>query len=360
MEYELLALGAMRDGSNGVAAASEGMVELRERAGATIDPDAWDRFVGASGGSFLGCWRVVRAHRLRSRVRLFEFVAGGPHGPALKVGQCAVAVTRDRVRFLDRLHLAPAHEHLWTRCWQLLVERCGAVTYEYGSGWNHEAPRPLGLAGAVVAGEPFQIDRVDFSAWSDFAAYRRAVSENIRRDYRKAAAASASVVTRYGLDALRDLAGLTRLRRRMMRKNQEPFVDVADYTRHALKLACLGPNGFIATARAGHRRRAAFFGARLGRNVYHLSGGTEEHGFGSYLFLTLLERWFAEHPDGNLYLGMYPGAWDPQTYTHGNLLYRRKLRATAVPGVRFALTMAGARPAPDAAQPGATARSAFR
>ena len=350
----------MTMGTNGAAhGAGEGLVELRELTAADVEPEAWDRFVGDSGGSFLGCWRVVRTYRLRSRVRLFDVVARRPHGPDLKVGQCAVAVRRDRVRFLDRLHLAPGHEHLWTRCWPLLVERCGAATYEYGSAWNHESPRPLGLADAVVAGEPFQIDRVNFSAWNDFTAYRREVSENIRRDYRKAAAASPSVVTRYGLDALRDLAGLIRFRRRMMRKNQEPFSGSADYARHALKLVCLGPNGFIATVRTRHRRRAAFFGARLGRNVYYLSGGTEDNGFGSYLFLTLLESWFAEHPDGNLYLGMYPGAWDPQTYTHGNLLYRRKLRATATHGVRFALTMTVSKRAPGQAQPGATARSAL-
>jgi hypothetical protein len=347
--------------ANGAAPGTgEDIVELRERTMAAIEPDAWDRFVAECGGSFLGCWRVVRAHRVRARVRVFDVVVRAPHGPIRKVGQCALAVGRNHARFLDRLHLAPGHEHLWTRCWPLLIERCAAATYAYGSPWNHEALRPLGLAGAVVAGGQFQIDRVDFGAWRDFAAYRRAVSENIRRDYRKAAAASPTVTTRHGLDALRDLPGLTRLRRRMMRKHRARFVDVADYARHALKLACLGGHGFIATARTGRRCRAAFFGARLGRNVYHLSGGTDDHGFGSYLFLTLLERWFGEHPDGSLYLGMYPEPWDPQTYTHGNLLYRRKLRASAVHGVQFELTLAGARPAPPAAQPGATARSALR
>jgi hypothetical protein len=341
--------------SNGGAGTGPGeeTVALRERAAGAIAPEAWDAFVSASGGSFLGCWRVIRAHRLRQRVRFFDLVAPAPHAPAVKIGQCAVAVGRGRVRFLDRLHLAPGHDRLWMRCWQLVVERCGPGTYEYGSAWNHEDRRPL-------AGEPFQIDRVHFSAWTDFAAYRRAVSENIRRDHRKAAATSPTVVTRYGLDAVRDLGGLTRLRRRMMRRNQQRFVDVADYARHALKLACLGPNGFIATVRTGDRCRAAFFGARLGGNVYHLSGGTEENGYGSYLFLTLLERWFAERPDGNLYLGTYPEPWDPQTYTHGNLLYRRKLRASAVHGVQFELAVAGGRAHEARAQPGATARSALR
>ena len=78
-------------------------VGLRERSAATVTPEAWDEFVSASGGSFLGCWRVVRAHRLRARVRLFDFVARPPHGPPVKVGQCAVAIGRGRARFLDRV-----------------------------------------------------------------------------------------------------------------------------------------------------------------------------------------------------------------------------------------------------------------
>ena len=146
-----------------------------------------------------------------------------------------------------------------------------------------------------------------------------------------------------------------------MRRHQQPFSRGADYVRHALKLACLGPTGFIATVWETGRCRAAFFGARFGGNIYHLSGGTEHtgQGFGSYLFLTLLERWFAEHPAGSLYLGSYPQPWDPQTYLRGNLLYRRKLRATAVQGVEFTLAV-GVGAAGHETQPGATARSALR
>jgi hypothetical protein len=355
--------------SNGDRAAGETgdeAVVLRERTFASVEPGAWDRFVIAAGGSFLGSWRVVRAHRLRAPVRVFELFVTAPTGSARKVAQCALAVGRGRARFLDRLHVDPAGRHLWDRCWPSIVERCGPGTYDYGSPWNHEDPRPLVLARPLVAervlDEPFQVDRVAFGAWADFAAYRRSVSENIRRDYRKAAAASASVVTRYGLAALPELVGFTRLRRQTMRRKGEPYSDVADWARHALKLACLGPSAFLATARTHGRCRAGFFGVRFGGNVYYLAGGTgdDAHGFGSYLFLTLLERWFTEHPGGNLYLGTYPGAWDPQTYTGGNLLYRRKLRASAVRGVRFSVTLGPPPAGPPPAQPGATARSAER
>ena len=87
------------------------------------------------------------------------------------------------------------------------------------------------------------------------------------------------------------------------------------------------------------RAQAAFFGVRFGSGFYYVSGGTADkcEGFGSYLFLTLLQRWFAEQPRGKLYLGVTEPGYVTETYTRGNLLYRRKLRAVSVPGTAFTL-----------------------
>jgi hypothetical protein len=322
-------------------------VVLAEKAFGSIDAAEWDDFVLSSGGSFLGSWSVVRAERLIRRVRLFEFVVPAQRGSPLKVGQCAVAMARGEVRFLDRLHLAPAHRGLWDRCIHLVTERCGPAVYRYGSPWNHEGRQPAASLGAAAAGDlsdiPFRVDLIDFGRWADFDAYRRDVSENIRRDYKKAVESSARVEIRYGLAAVRDLPGFIRLRREVMLRNGEPFSPLLDYVRHALKLACIGQLGFIATVKTGGQCHAAFFGVRFGDNFYHLAGGTEKNsqGFGSYLFLTLIEQWFTEHPRGRLYLGIHRGtSVDPKAYTRGNLLYRRKLRAASVEGAQFSVTVA--------------------
>lgn len=324
-------------------------VVLAERTFRSIDAAAWDTDVLASGGSFLGSWPVVRAERLIRRVRLFEFFVPAQGGPPLKVGQCAVAMARGEVRFLDRLHLAPAHRHLWDPCIHLVIERCGPAVYRYGSPWNHEGRQPATTLRAAGTGElsdiPFRVDLIDFGRWADFAAYRRSVSENIRRDYKKAVEASARVEIRYGLVALHDLLAFVRLRREVMLRNGEPFSPLLDYARHALKLACIGRLGFIATVKTGGQCHAAFFGVRFGDNFYHLAGGTEKNsqGFGSYLFLTLIEQWFTEHPRGRLYLGTHRGtSVDPKAYTRGNLLYRRKLRAASVEGTEFSVTLSSA------------------
>jgi hypothetical protein len=309
-----------------------------ERLFDAIDPAAWDRFVVASGGSFLGSWKVIAAERIARPVRLFEIVAGG-----VKIAQAAVAVAHGRARFLDRVHILPTYAHRWASCVQAVLERCGPGSYHYGSFWNHEHRCPRALAAnlprATLVDGAIGVDRIDFSEWSSFAAYRRDISENIRRDYKKAAAASPQVVTRRGLSALRDVPGLVRLRREVMQRNGEPFSTLWDGPKHVLKLLALGEDAFISTVRAEGILHGSFFGVRFGGIVFDLGGGTSDRnqGFGSYMFLTLIEQWFAESPRSSLYLGENIPNVDPRTYTTGNLLYRRKLRAEVIPGTRFRL-----------------------
>ena len=313
---------------------------LREHAPGAIDAADWDRFVVACGGSFLGSAKVIRAERFLHRVRVFEVQVASSAGVET-IGRCAVAVAGRRARFLDRLHLLPRYTDRWAEAVQQILACCGAGSFVYGSAWNHERRSAAEVAhiipGSRLVDRPLRIDGVDFSAWRDFADYRRSVSENLRRDYRKAAAAGPVVVVRHGLGACRDVARLVGLRAQVLRRNGEPFSSVADARRHVLKLLCMGDDAFIATVEAFGRRQAAFFGVRFGGAIYYLGGGTEDrsHGFGSYLFLTLIERWFAECPNGTLHLGSEPADIDAGSYTQGNLLYRRKLRAGWVPGTSF-------------------------
>lgn len=332
-------------------------VTLRESPASSVDGAAWDAFILSCGSSFLGTWRVVRANRFLSRIRVFEFFAHD-NGTAHRIGQCAVAVSARRIRLMDRIHLLPAWADQWERCVALVVERCGSGVYEYGSLWNAEDRRaPDGQVGSWVSrtlpGPRFLIDRVDFARWSDFAHYRDEVSENIRRDYRKAVAASAIVESRQGLAALRDVITLCRLRRQVMQRNGERFSLVVDIAKHVLKILCIGKLAFIATVRAEGHRPAAFFGVRFGDDIYYLAGGTKKNanGYGSFLFLTLIEEWFATHPAGKLYLGRQIACVDPATYKRGNQLYRRKLRATAGPGTAFHVKVARAESVSTASDP---------
>jgi hypothetical protein len=323
------------------ASVSEAAV-LLERSIDEIAGPAWDRFAIACGGSFLGSWGVVKAEYLLHTVRVFEFYT--PATPvAQKVGQCAVVTGGGRVRFLDRIHVLPTHAELWASSLNQVIARCGPALYVYGSLWNHETPPATLTTTALPAGrfvdKSFRLDSVVFAKWPTFPAYRRQISENIRRDYKKALAASPTVVTRRGAAACRDVPALVELRRQVMRRNDEPFSVLVDAPTHVVKLLCLGDDAFITTVRANGEAQAAFFGVRFGDGLYYLGGGTRDRceGFGSYLFLTLIEEGFAQHPQGTLYLGVEEPGFTPQTYTHGNLLYRRKLRAGSVDATAFTL-----------------------
>jgi Acetyltransferase (GNAT) domain len=313
---------------------------LAERSFSSYRGDEWDNFASASGGSFLGSRGVIKARRLFGRVKLFDFLSVDGSRTRLKVGQCAVLIGEGKVTFLDKIQLLAAQTHLRDHCFELLTQQFGANTYHYGSNWNDEAGFELaGLPDFVTEAKTFHVDLIDFRDWADFLAYRRGVSENIRRDYRKAKDAGAIVETRFGLAALRDLFALVTMRAHMMRRSKQNFSWISDYFLHAAKLAILGKNGVIATARIKGRCYAAFFGAQFGSKLHYISGGTRKNrlGVGSYLFLTLIENWFSEHPTGKVLMGDCPGFCDPVTYTHGNLLYRRKLRVRSVNGVEFQL-----------------------
>jgi hypothetical protein len=316
-------------------------LKISERSYFSFQKNEWDNFARASFGSFLGSWRVIKARRLFGVVRFFDFILSDGSSTNHKVGQCALLVDAQSVTFLDRIYLVPAQRDLRDRCLALICEQFGARRYNYGSHWNEEeySPDPAicGFATGAFTDHPFQIDVIDFRDWPDFHAYRRAVSENIRRDFRKARKASTLLRTRFGPAAARDLVALVAMRACMMRKNKESFSQTFDFFVHAAKLAILGENGFITTAKINGRCYSAFFGAKFGRNIYYISGGTRQNrmGAGSYLLLTLIEAWFSENPTGKVLMGDSASPSDQNAYHDGALLYRHKLRARPINGVEF-------------------------
>jgi len=318
-------------------------LKLLERSFASFGPKEWDNFVLASGGSFLGSWAILKARRLVANIKLIEFHADYGLPTSLKVGQCALAVNHKNVTFLDRIFLRPAHEHFWGQCFRHVTQRFPAKTYHYGSHWNQESRFEIGaIDGCVVETilcDHFHIDLIDLLDWPNFAAYLRSISENVWRDYRKAQNTEVRMETKRGLAALRDVFALVRLRAEVMRKNDLRSSFLKDYFVHVAKLAVFGPSGFITTVRMNGKCYSAFFGIEFGDNLYYISGGTtnNHHGFGSYLFLMLIQNWFAEHPSGKFVMGFCTGRRDEWTYGRGLLLYRRKLRVKSVDGTEFQL-----------------------
>lgn len=220
------------------------------------------------------------------------------------------------------------------------VAQFGDFDYKYGSRWNEEDQFDLeDLPRFDVDRKIFHIDLIEFRQWSSFAEYRRALSENIRRDYKKAMQADAVARTEHGLKGLADLFAFVAMRHHMARRNNLPFSRVVDYVTHLGRLFVLDKNAFVSTVRIGGKCYAAFFGAEVGSKLYYLSGGTRNNqlGAGSYLFLNVIERWFSEHPQGEFLMGYCPKPLARASHDKGNLLYRRKLRVRSVNGMAFQL-----------------------
>jgi hypothetical protein len=315
-------------------------LNVERRSFASFRGDEWDDFAASTGASFLGAWNIVRARGFSGRVSLFDFIQVDGDGSRQKVGQCAVHVAGGKATFLDKIQLLPAHADINRRCFDLVVEQLGEMDYKYGSRWNDEPNFDLeGLTRFDVDNSIFHIDLIEFREWANFASYRRAVSENIRRDYKKAVEANAIARTDYGLKGLRELIAFVAMRRHMARRNDLPFSRVLDFITHAGRLLVLGKKAFVTTVRIKGKCYAAFFGAEIGSRLYYLSGGTANNhlGAGSYLFLTLIEDWFSKHPQGEFLMGDCRKSYKETEHDRGNLLYRRKLRVRSVNGVVFKL-----------------------
>jgi hypothetical protein len=316
-------------------------LRLLQRTFSSFSPNEWNSCVSASDGSFLGSWEILRARRLFSRIEFFDIVSLSGSGTPLKIGQCALKVTKSKITFLDRFHLKQQYNHLRAQCFQLVIHHFGTRTYQYGSQWNCEDRFEINCIPNFVCESLheilFHVDFINLADWRDFAAYRRAVSENIRRDYRKAEQASATIETRRGISAFTELLALARLRRYVMQKNEKPFSLGADVLVHAAKLLTLGKTGFISTVRINGKCLAAFFGTEFGSSLFYNTGATSNSrlGAGSYLFLTLIENWFSAHPAGKILVGDCQGTRNPRTYSSGALLYRRKLRVRSGGGLKF-------------------------
>jgi hypothetical protein len=147
------------------------------------------------------------------------------------------------------------------------------------------------------------------------------------------------VETKYGPAALLAIFPLVRLRAEVMHKNLLRFSFLKNYFIHLAKRAIFNQSGFITTVKMNGKCYSAFFGIEFGPNLYYISGDAtnNRHGFGSYLFLTLIQDWFARHPGGTFVVGFCNGHREEWTYSHGVLLYRKKLRVKSVDGMEFQL-----------------------
>lgn len=275
----------------------------------------WDRLAGACNASFRCGYHAARAwqldHHVWCRMRRYAFHLGD--ATESRIGQVAIG-TGSRVRaFADGLQLLPHHADHWASCMRTLLETLGPGVYHYGSRWNLEPARDEACAQIsgvhVVDVRAITMYAVHFARWSTWDAYIRDVSENARRNARKAAKLGPrlSIEIGYGARMLRYAHDLLRLRRDLYARKGVAFSMRINLFRLLLRAVAMRDQAFIAIARRDNNVIAAFGGITFGRDTYFMDSAAVPDDDGAYWFLMLrmLEDAYRRAPQGRFVTGAY-------------------------------------------------------
>ena len=267
---------------------------------ARVDRQAWNEFAQQCSASFrcsydaLALWQ--RSCQMMSRLRLLEIHAADLE---CKIGQCAVAVGIGHIALIDGLQLLPEYAWLWEAAVSAVLEELGPGRYSYGSQWNLEPRREDRIACLpnvhVEQVTPVVLQAVDFERWDSWDSYFHQVSDNARRNARRARKLypDLSIRVRASWATVLDVPEVVRLHVRMMRRKGIKTSVPATVLRLLLRLIYLGRHAVSAAiVSPSHGTLAVFSGVEFGINSYYLTGGSraENGGAAWCLLLAILRR----------------------------------------------------------------------
>ncbi len=277
-----------------------------------IDALAWDQFAIACGASFLGSYGaavLIMGVDLRYfHVRHFEIRSGDR-----KVGQAAIGIRGARRQFLDGVQLLPAFQNLLSEALSALLAELGEGSYQYGSSWSVEPPREGAIAAIdgvrIRTVEPVVLQGIDFRRWPSFDDYLRQVSQNARRNAKRARMTVPPLrlrVRRRAATSLDSIA-LARLHYGVVRRKHlgRSFTRVLSgvlirslaMRRHAISATVAGESGVL----------SAYFAVRFGPDTFYIRGGSRERndGAGWYLLLEMIrDAYERSDGDGRFFMGV--------------------------------------------------------
>ncbi len=315
------------------------MSEIVEVAKFGASPEAWDAFAERCGASFrcasgaLSLWQLD--HHGWHRMHRLDLMLVRP-GQFLKIGQVAVGVGRKLRVFADSIQLLPDQLHLWPQAMDAVLRHLGAGEYHYGSQWNIEAPREDALSALpgveVRAVEGITLDVVEFRQWNDWTSYFRAISNNAKRNAKRAQDTfpDMEVQSRIGLASLQSWFSLYKLKAKLAQRKKLDLSGLRSILRFGMRLAALRNRAFTSIVRCGGKPMAAFSGIDFGANTYFLEAGSCDGNTGTnwHLLLGMLERAFARDPRGQFVMGAQYAS-DPRD--QGLAFSRRQIRVSLLP-----------------------------
>jgi hypothetical protein len=322
-------------------------VSVSEAVHGVSESDTWDDFAQQCAASYQCAHTYLRAWSRKNhfRLRLFEIFVQEDGRPQ-KIGQCAVGVGGAISVFLGELQLLSRYSSFWTRAMTALLGHLGPGHYAYGSTQSIEKSREEDLkqisAVTIESVRPLEVHAVDFSRWSTWDDYWRAISSNGRRNARRAELLipDLSIAIRQGYQTALDIPRLQSLRAAVYRRKGLAFGPWrAGLSGLGMILSC-PQHVFTAVASGQNRALAAIFGVEFGPHIYYDSGGSQPDNGGAawHLTLAMLRRTYERNPRAAKFImGYVDYATHDEKIGGGLLRFRRSCRVTAYPTsvVRF-------------------------
>lgn len=236
--------------------------------------------------------------------------------------------------FYDGLNLLPDHAELWSTAMSAALASNGPGRYTYGWTWSLEPSRELDLRNLeqarVESVRNILVQGVDFAEWPDWQTYYRAISENVRRNHKKAAQLHPDLDIRsyHGTQAVRHVRELVAMRREMYRSKDVPFKQVRTIAGYLGRFLTCPEQATITFASSGDNNLAVQHTVEFGPTHYYLDGASarESGGAAWLLQLEMLQRLHAQWPQGKFLLGPTDLPLVDQS-AQGLLRSRRSLRA---------------------------------
>jgi len=277
----------------------------------------WAEFAADHGGSWQSDPGHIWVTRLRHLLsgRLFAFEAFAQAGPVQgqKIAQCLVSVRGSRMTFIDGLQIADGFAAARPAILRQVLAFLPAGHLTYGWSWSLEDV-PLEDFQQIPGTSNHQsrdiiVHSVNLSNWDSWDSYYRSISNNVRRNVKRAEQAETPVeiIHATGLAALRLIPDLVQMRRHTMDRVDfdHPMWRMA--LSYGANIAVMPHRCHIAIARQGAKPLAGLFGYEFGRTFYYWHGGSVDANNGAAwkLLTDMVGLWREKHPDGHFVMGYF-------------------------------------------------------
>ena len=315
-----------------------------------LDADDWNDHAMGCQASLRSAYAHLRhiglRHILRGVPCIYQvmYEAGGKPE---RIGHYTLIRGAKLNKFYDGIILSPEYRHLWAEAMEAALAEAGRGIFDYGWQWFPEPARDAELVTIpgvkLLSTRPILIQGVDFANWPDWESYYRDISENIRRNAKKAVKLhpDLDIAVSSGLKSLRRVIDLVRMRGTMYRRKGMPFHPIRMFAGYILNFLTCPEQAMIAMAVSSNRILAIQNIVEFGSTHYYLDGAaaTDTDGGAWNLQLAMLKRAYDRFPAGRFLLG-YTDLPVADQSAEGLLRSRRSLRASEWPTslVRFEWT----------------------